>query len=129
MIRGYFQRVEGLLSKCPLAINFQYNFTVVDVSRGFWKGSVEFRRGFELHLFEYVVVERGVQKIDSYRYHFQDFEGELVFRSDNAPHHPELESHPHHLHQSGTVSSTMPQPELEAVLDKAIRKIQSNNAI
>lgn len=36
-----------------------------------------------------------------YRFHLQDGRGELVWRADNAPHHPEVRTHPHHLHVAG----------------------------
>ena len=122
MIREYFKKVEGSLSDCPLAIHFQYDFTIVDFDRGFWKSCIKFLAGFELHLFEYVIIERGIKELDAYRYHFQGPEEKLVFRFDNAPHHPEIESHPHHLHSSHNISSTS-RPELEDVLDKATREI------
>lgn len=36
-----------------------------------------------------------------YRFHLQDGRGELVWRVDNAPHHPEVRTQPHHLHMAG----------------------------
>ncbi len=33
-----------------------------------------------------------------YRFHMQDGEGGLLWRLDNAPHHPEISTHPHHEH-------------------------------
>ena len=33
-----------------------------------------------------------------YTYHYQDRQNNLIFRYDNAPHHPEVSTHPHHKH-------------------------------
>jgi hypothetical protein len=33
-----------------------------------------------------------------YSYHWQTRIGELLLRWDNAPHHPEISTHPHHKH-------------------------------
>jgi hypothetical protein len=34
----------------------------------------------------------------NYSFHWQDEEGELIIRWDNAPHHQEIETYPHHKH-------------------------------
>lgn len=42
-----------------------------------------------------------------YRFHYADAENQLVFRHVNAPHHPELETFPHHKHLAdGSVASS-----------------------
>jgi hypothetical protein len=33
-----------------------------------------------------------------YRFHLQNEAGGLIWRFDNAPHHPEVSTHPHHEH-------------------------------
>lgn len=38
-----------------------------------------------------------------YSYHYQDKTGNLIKRWDNAPHHSELKSFPHHIHISEKV--------------------------
>ena len=47
--------------------------------------------------------------IDKYRLHYMDSSGKMIFRYDNAPHHPELAIYPHHKHTPDeTIPSTMP---------------------
>ncbi|OGW50644.1 MAG: hypothetical protein A2Z50_03310 [Nitrospirae bacterium RBG_19FT_COMBO_42_15] len=47
--------------------------------------------------------------IDKYRFHYMDKEAHMLFRYDNAPHHPEIPSFPHHKHTSNkTVQSNIP---------------------
>ena len=46
------------------------------------------------------------QKEHSYSYHWQRPNGEIIRRWDNAPHHPYLETYPHHIHIEGSVLSS-----------------------
>jgi hypothetical protein len=51
----------------------------------------------------------------SYRYHYQTASGALIFRYDDAPHHPELRNYPDHKHNAvAVVGST--RPTIEQVL-------------
>ena len=36
--------------------------------------------------------------VDKYRFQYMDKDGRMIFRYDNAPHHPEISSFPHHKH-------------------------------
>lgn len=39
-----------------------------------------------------------------YSYHWQDKIGNLIMRWDNAPHHSQLKTFPHHIHKAGKVN-------------------------
>jgi hypothetical protein len=54
--------------------------------------------GSIVELTERTVEERGQRCVTKYRFHWQDRFGKLVKRWDNAPHHPEIETFPNHLH-------------------------------
>jgi hypothetical protein len=43
------------------------------------------------------MAENAVRLVD-YRFHWQDREGKLIKRWDNARHHPELTTFPYHIH-------------------------------
>ena len=51
-----------------------------------------------LELTERVEVQAAGLIVAKYRHHWQDKEGHLIKRWDNAPHHPHVTSCPHHLH-------------------------------
>jgi len=82
---------------------------------GHIQGRVRFYDGSTL-TFEEKAVKRGrnIEKI-SYRYHYQRADGTLVFRCDNAPHHPEVSTYPDHIHIEGRVEAADP-PDLSNVL-------------
>jgi hypothetical protein len=60
--------------------------------------------------FTETLTEQGVVLIKTdYAYHYQDAEDTLIFRYDNAPHHPEVATHPHHKHAStGVEAASLP---------------------
>ena len=74
----------------------------------FWDGSL-------LQVEEALVARMFVVVKVRYAYHYQSADGSLVFRYDNAPHHPEVPTHPHHLHTEGRVEAAEP-PDLSDVL-------------
>ena len=82
-------------------------------------GAVEGRlRFYDGSLLEFTetVIERGVVLIKTdYAYHYQRADGTLIFRYDNAPHHPEVSTYPDHIHVEGRVEATAP-PDLSDVL-------------
>ena len=41
----------------------------------------------------------GTLEVTNSRHHWQDGNGVLIKRWDNAPHHPAIETFPYHLHQ------------------------------
>jgi hypothetical protein len=73
----------------------------------------------QLEAFEALLEEyRRVVK-SRYSYHYQNSEGKLIFRYDNAPHYPEIETHPHHKHVGSDENVIAAQPpDLSDVLNE-----------
>jgi hypothetical protein len=60
-----------------------------------------------------------------YSYHWQTSDNQLIIRWDNAPHHPQISTFPHHKHiqtNENVVEST--ETDIIAVLDYISRNIQ-----
>lgn len=80
----------------------------------FWDGSLlEFMEVLQQH-------GAVVGKLE-YVYHYQDSQNRLVFRYDNAPHHPEVVTFPHHKHgrlttKAGEVIEPATPPQISAIL-------------
>ncbi|MDY6950430.1 MAG: DUF6516 family protein [Thermodesulfobacteriota bacterium] len=55
--------------------------------------------------------------VDKYRFHYRDGTGKMLFRYDNAPHHSEVDSHPHHKHTPGKIVPSK-MPSLEDLLNE-----------
>ena len=64
----------------------------------------EYFDGLKLCLIIEPIVES--VEISKYNFHWQDAAGNLIRRWGNAPHHPELDNYPHHVHTKDTVSTS-----------------------
>lgn len=124
MIQEYFSQIRDQIFEHPSAIDISFNSTATDKERGFWKAQLTFRNGSELHLFEYIINEGENPKVKKYRYHFQNPENEMIFRYDNAPHHPEIKTHPEHKHENSHTTSAE-KPEIKQILTEVTRHIAS----
>ena len=82
-------------------------------------GAIEGRlRFYDDSLLEFAetVIERGIVLVKTdYACYYQRADGTLVFRYDNAPHHPEVFTFPDHIHIEGRVEAAEP-PDLNEVL-------------
>ena len=58
------------------------------------RGRLLFIDGSMLEFMEYLQEENRLK----YRFHLMDKESNMVFRYDNAPHHKDVSSFPHHKH-------------------------------
>lgn len=71
--------------------------------------------GSILQVVEKLTIERYVIIKSRYAYHYQQANGDTIFRYDNAPHYPEIETHPHHKHIGDLVVAAQP-PDITEVL-------------
>jgi hypothetical protein len=55
------------------------------------------------------------EKERNYSFHWQDIEGNLIMRWDNAPHHKWLKTYPHHRHNGTDIEESM-EISLEEIL-------------
>lgn len=62
-----------------------------------------------------------VKKI-RYKYHYQDSENRLIFRYDNVPHHPSVNTFPHHKHEGEEIVAANPI-DLSQVLQEIDRHL------
>lgn len=101
MIEDYFDFLKKIANKHPSVKKFRIIKEFIGVKKGFIRFVIGLRDDSELHVFEYV--DSSLHKVD-YSYHWQDKEKRLIPRWDNAPHHPELETFPHHVHEGGAIN-------------------------
>ena len=81
---------------------------------------VRFKTGHLFELNEAAIVKNDQFKRLNYRYHFQGSQNNLIFRYDNTPHFPDLESFPHHKHLSNDVVSSN-EPSVIRVIEEAMQ--------
>jgi hypothetical protein len=120
-VSAYFDEVKSLLITEPSIGSFDILREVVKEKEGLLRIKAMLTNKDILEIFEYVTVDReepvvNTYSFHTYSFHWQDERGNLLSRWDNAPHHKEVTSFPHHRHlENGVVSSK--QVTLKEVLE------------
>ncbi|MEJ2303355.1 MAG: DUF6516 family protein [Anaerolineales bacterium] len=98
-IDDYFASVERSLSQNPQISKIEEPVTLLtsDDYNGLIRCRVYFWDSSFLDIYEVVSTELGYPVRISYAYTYLR-DDQRVFRYDNAPHHPEVATHPHHKH-------------------------------
>jgi len=121
-----FGSVERSLGQNPLVSHLDEHLTCLasDDYNGIFRGRVHFWDSSFLDIYEVVSTELGYPVRISYAYTYLR-EGRRVFRYDNAPHHPEIITFPHHKH-IGLQDRLAPadQPSLSQVLAEVAAWLQ-----
>ena len=88
---------------------------------GVIRGVITFVDGSQLFFNEYVDARYRLEKL-TYAYHYQDSEGNLIFRYDNAAHKPALPFSCHkHLPNGMTIESEA--PEFTTLIDETMERL------
>ncbi|HMF34887.1 MAG TPA: DUF6516 family protein [Candidatus Lokiarchaeia archaeon] len=101
------------MTECPLFLSHDIIDFQEDPDFYCLKAIAFLKDGTELHILEFI----SPTKV-RYSYHWQNPDGTLIIRWDNAPHHPELRSFPNHKHNSGVEESKV------CTLQDAIEEIE-----
>ena len=98
-ITDYFASIErGLRQNANISqVDAPQAFLISDDYNGLLRCRVHFWDGSFLDIYETISTELGYPVRISYAYTYLR-DGKRVFRYDNAPHHPEIVTFPHHKH-------------------------------
>jgi hypothetical protein len=122
-IDDYFAGIERSLRENPRVIQIGESWECLasDEYNGLLRCRVFFWDDSFLDIYEVVSTELGYPVRVGYSYTYIR-QGERLFRYDNAPHHPEVITYPHHKHV-GPLDRLAPadQPSLSQVLGEAER--------
>ena len=114
----YLDSVEGTVRNLEGVYVEHYEEEVLTVNRVNLRIRIRFETGHMLEVNESIIGEKDQIIHLGYRYHFQDTKNNMVFRYDNTPHFPELETHPHHKHFPKEVIP-FDQPSISEVIEEA----------
>lgn len=114
MVKKYFAKLEDQISLFQDIIG-TYTVTTkyYNRSKGYISGKIVFTDDSKLDFKE--VKDTEYHKKDKYSYHFMNASDEIIFRYDNANHHPELKTFPHHKHLPENIMESN-EPELIDIL-------------
>lgn len=121
MITRYSLRIQRLFSKSPLIVSHQVHLAHLSPSTSYIEGTAFFTDKSRLAIFEFLRLTEGKVRCEKYRYQYMNEKGGLIFRYDNAPHHPEVKTFPHHKHAHRKTFASKAQS-----LSKILEEIQKN---
>ena len=114
MIEEYFLQLENTLREFPNVRSYTLNKKIYNSRQGSIGGKVVFENRRSLEFTEVIDTEQAGKL--KYRYHFMDEAQTLIFRYDNAPHHPQVtSSFPHHKHTRRSIIASE-EPNLQSIL-------------
>ena len=102
MIQDYFSSVKGKINEIRSLIKLEVlSFDMISPEMGIIKGRIIFVNGSVFDFRELIT-----KKEHDYRFHWMDKNNKLIIRWDSAPHHPELENFPFHVHKPERTESS-----------------------
>ena len=93
-------RARLILSSAVVSFHYHQEETVGDV--GYFRVRCTLVDGSELQLIERFGDVANALAVEKYSFHWKRNDGTPICRWDNAPHHRDLATFPHHLHEGET---------------------------
>jgi|SRR3972149_10780752 len=122
----YVESVKERLSTDSIVISFDVIREFANLDEGFVRVRASLTNGNILDFSEFVRQSDTLELI-SYRYQWLDKDKKHIRRWDNALHYPDLESFPHHIHDSETERVISGTPtNIFAILDEITKIIGGN---
>jgi hypothetical protein len=114
---AYFERVQALIKGLSGVEIERYEEQILSQERGNLRVRLRFTDNALLEISEAIHVKNGTLSWLAYRYHYQKPDGRVIFRYDNAPHHPEVSTHPDHKHKGDEIIGAV-RPDIEHILSE-----------
>jgi len=106
MLSKHIQEIDNAICECTLVVKYTLYKEKLSPNTGYIEGEILFIDNSRLVYFELYNSKESSIYCEKYRFQFMDSHNQLTFRYDNAPHHFELSSFPHHKHvPSGVIES------------------------
>jgi hypothetical protein len=94
----YLALIKSLIALCPVVTELNILREDAQGDRGLWRYRLTLQDESFVEMFEFFEIQSDQVKVIKYSFHWQRNDRQLIKRWDNAAHHPEIETYPHHLH-------------------------------
>ena len=111
------------LRRSPLVKDLEVIEVIEEESVQFLRVRAEITDGSLLYVRELIFSDHS-----KYSYHLQTRRGKMLLRWDNAPHHPEIPTHPDHKHEGERVGPSV-RVSVEEVLSELAAVLKSRGRI
>ena len=98
--QDYYRQLVALVGSISAIASSSVSFREIDENACYIKAVLAFATGYELYLAEYVIVRGELVQRSKYRYQLLSADKKPLARWDNAPHHKEISTFPHHRHDA-----------------------------
>ena len=109
----YLAHIKALIVVNPQVVHWTVVREEAQGDMGLFRYRLALRDDGLLEMFERFQVVGGRLQIAKYSFHWQGADGQLRSRWDNAAHHPEVPTHPHHVHD-GAEANVLPHGPVSA---------------
>ena len=109
----YLVHIKALIALSHQVVHWKVMREEAQGDMGLFRYRLTLRGGGLLELFERFQIVGGRLQVTKYSFHWQSADGKLRKRWDNAAHHPEAPTHPHHVHDS-TEANVLPHEPISA---------------
>ena len=100
-VKDYFSEIQNLLRRFAFIEDVDVEYEIKSKTVGIIHGTIGMVDGSTLQFLELINIKEEEKTRPKYRFHLMDCSDKIIFRYDNAPHHPEIATHPHHKHIPG----------------------------
>ncbi len=117
MIEKYFAEIEKAISYFKEIRTYNLRKKIYNNRQGFIGGIITFEDESQLDFIE--VKNTDIKQKVKYRYHYMNKEKIIIFRYDNATHHKNIKTYPHHKHLKDSVIESYEMNLFDILLDIA----------
>lgn len=117
----YVQRVRAIIIQSTAVVRFTVVRETVEENVAVYRYRITINNGSLLEASERIEREQQYLLMTKYSFHWQDADGKLIARWDDAPHHPHLATFPYHVHDG---SEENVQPHETVTLADVLRLIE-----
>lgn len=112
----YHQQFVQAVRDISAILKTDIEFREIDEKECYLKAVITFTRGYTLHLAEYIAIKDEQITRLKYRYQLLDNQDKPISRWDNAPHHKQVKTFPHHRHdERGQVHAAREMTPTDAI--------------
>ncbi len=115
-IESYFDRIDSLIRHSAVTDD-EVTYRRLTAMSGIIDGILHFYDGSCLEITETLRRIRSTVYKQRYRYHYRKGNAQ-IFRYDNAPHYPQLQTFPHHKHDANDQAIESAEMSLKEILDE-----------
>ena len=96
--RDYIEQIRTVIVSNQQVVSWAIAREEAQGDRGMFRYRLTLQDGTFLELFEFFIVTEAEVQVTKYSFHWQNSDGQLRKRWDNAAHHREISTYPNHVH-------------------------------